>query len=161
MNITKTLDVANRRQWRAWLAKNHKKEPEIWLIYYRKGSGRKRVPYTDAVEEALCYGWIDSQMKNIDKARFAQRFSPRKPRSNWSQMNKERVRRLIAAKKMTKAGLTALGNVLEEKFVIAPDILAALKKDTAAWKHFQSFPKSYQSIRVGFIEGARSRPAEF
>ena len=78
MDIGKTLYVTDRKQWRSWLAKNHTKAKEIWLIYYRKSSGKKRIPYNDAVEEALCYGWIDSIMKSIDEKSFAQRFSPRK-----------------------------------------------------------------------------------
>src|SRR5512140_517828 len=102
MKITQTLYVINRKQWRAWLAKNHRSAAEIWLVYYRKASGQPRIPYNDAVEEALCYGWIDSQYQAIDQASFAQRFSPRRKNSPLSPMNKERVRRLIKAKKMTR-----------------------------------------------------------
>ena len=105
MEIGTTLYVKDRRQWRAWLARHHKTAPEIWLIYYKKHSGRPRIPYSDAVEEALCYGWIDSITKPVDEDRWAQRFSPRRPSSRLSEMNRERVRRLIAARRMTKAGL--------------------------------------------------------
>src|SRR4030043_1595586 len=108
MEIGKTLYVKDRRSWRTWLARNHDKEKEIWLIYYRKETGKPRIPYNDAVEEALCYGWIDSTVKNIDTERFAQRFSPRKKSSSLSQANKERIIRLIATKKMTPAGLAAV-----------------------------------------------------
>src|SRR3989442_11748515 len=78
MEIGTTLYVKDRRQWRAWLARHHKTAPEIWLIYYKKHSGRPRIPYSDAVEEALCYGWIDSITKPVDEDRWAQRFSPRR-----------------------------------------------------------------------------------
>src|SRR6266852_4869269 len=81
MEIGTTLYVKDRRQWRAWLAKHHRTAPEIWLIYYKKHSGRPRIPYSDAVEEALCYGWIDSITKPVDEDRWAQRFSPRRPSS--------------------------------------------------------------------------------
>ncbi len=158
----KTLYVSTRKAWREWLAKHHDKEKEIWLVYYRKHTDRPRISYNAAVEEALCYGWIDSIQRGIDEERFAQRFSPRKKGSAWSEMNKERLRRLIEAGEMTPAGLAAAGEALkDDRLVIAPDILKALKKDEEAWKNFQCFPESYKRIRIGFIEGARNRPEEF
>ena len=93
MNVGKTLYAKNRREWRAWLAKHHRAAPEIWLIYYKKESGKPRIPYNHAVEEALCYGWIDSILKPVDARRYAQRFSPRRSTSRLSEMNRERVRR--------------------------------------------------------------------
>ena len=97
MNVGKTFYAKSRREWRAWLAKHHKSMSEIWLIYYKKHSGKPRIPYNDAVDEALCYGWIDSLLKPIDEFCYAQRYSPRKPTSKLSDMNRERVRRLIKA----------------------------------------------------------------
>ena len=167
MKIGKTLTLTNRTQWRRWLAKNHRTASEIWLVYYKKESGKKRIPYNDAVEEALCYGWIDSTLKTIDNKRFAQRFSPRKPNSVLSDMNKERIRRLIAAKKMTRAGLTAIGRHLQpngtlpSRFIVPPDILRAIQLHPLARKNFRRFPFSYKRIRIGWIDGARKRPAEF
>lgn len=161
MKIGTTLDVPDRRDWRKWLSTNHATAKEIWLVYYRKDSGKPRIPYNDAVEEALCYGWIDSTAKKIDEQRFAQRFTPRRAGSSLSQMNRERVRRLIRAKKMTAAGLKAIKGQLDKQFTIAPDILVALKENNDAWQHFQKFPKSYQRIRIAFIEGARKRPEMF
>jgi uncharacterized protein YdeI (YjbR/CyaY-like superfamily) len=93
MQITETLYLTTRKDWRAWLEENYKSEPEIWLVYPRKGTGQPRIPYNDAVEEALCYGWIDSLNRTIDDERFAQRYSPRKPNSAYSQTNKERLKR--------------------------------------------------------------------
>src|SRR6266702_299136 len=105
MKLGKTFYAKNRREWLALLAKQHLLAPEIWLIYYKQESGRPRIPYNDEVEAALCYGWIESILKPIDARRYAQRFSPRRPTSRLSEMNRERVRRLIAAGRMTAAGL--------------------------------------------------------
>lgn len=150
MKIGKTLYVTNRTAWRKWLSKN-KNAKEIWLIYYRKASGKKRIPYDDAVEEALCYGWIDSIMKKIDEERFAQRFTPRKSR-NISAMNKERVRRLIKQKKMTKRGLEVVD--LASKYEIKKDIEKAMKAE-GAWDNFNKFPLYYRKIRIGYLEAQR------
>ena len=163
MKLGKTLYVTNRKQWRSWLAKNHNKEKEIWLIYYRKSSGKKRIPYNDAVEEALCYGWIDSIQKGIDEEKFAQRFSPRKPDSVLSQMNKERIHMLIKQKKMTAKGLIAVKHVFDDssknsRCILKADILKLLKEDEKTWENFQKFPESYKRIRIEWIEGARTRP---
>ncbi|MBN1385800.1 YdeI/OmpD-associated family protein [Candidatus Woesearchaeota archaeon] len=165
MELGKTLYVTDRKKWRSWLA-NHNKEKEIWLIYYRKSSGKKRIPYNDAVEEALCYGWIDSIQKSIDKEKFAQRFSPRKPNSVLSQMNKERIHRLIKQKKMTVDGLNAVEHVFDDslkdsKCIIKADILRLLKEDKKTWENFRRFPESYKRIRIEWIEGARTRPGLF
>jgi uncharacterized protein YdeI (YjbR/CyaY-like superfamily) len=159
MNIGKTLYVTNRKEWRQWLLKNHDKESEIWLLFYRKASGKKRIPYDEAVEEALCFGWIDSIVKKVDEDSFAQRFSVRKPKSNWSTLNLERMKKLIKANLMAPAGLKYYPG--ETTFTIPKDILKELKKDKETWENFQKFNDSYQIIRIGFIEGARSRPEEF
>ena len=95
MNVTKTLYVTSREDWREWLKKHYKTEKEIWLVYYRKQTGKPRIPYNDAVEEALCFGWIDSILKNLDQERFAQRFSPRNLKRGYSQTNQERLRKLV------------------------------------------------------------------
>lgn len=159
MEIAKTLYVRKRNEFRKWLEKNHDKESEIWLVYYKKSSGKARILYNEAVEEALCFGWIDSIEKSIDSERFAQRFSPRKPKSNWSILNLERMKRLIKKGLMTPAGLKYYPG--EKKFKIPPDILKELKKDKETWENFQKIDESYQAIRIGFIEGARNRPEEF
>src|SRR5437870_8006402 len=150
MEIGTTLYVKDRRQWRAWLAGHHKTAPEIWLIYYKKHSGRPRIPYSDAVEEALCYGWIDSITKPVDEDRWAQRFSPRRPSSRLSEMNRERVRRLIAARRMTKAGLARIAHVFDHESDTKrkrewrgpPDIPAAIKQERAKRKNFEALPES-------------------
>lgn len=157
-----TFYAKDRDEWRVWLQEHHAQAKEIWLIYYRKATGKPRVSYNAAVEEALCFGWIDSQQKGIDEERFAQRFSPRKPGSNWSETNKVRLRNLIAAGKMTPAGLAAAeGVILEEPFRIASDVEAALRQDAQTWENFLGFAEDYRRIRVAFVETARNRPEEF
>lgn len=105
---TQRLYVTTREAWRDWLEKHHESEEEIWLIYYKKHSGRPRIPYDHAVEEALCYGWIDSTIQRLDENRFAQRFTPRRKGSNWSQLNLQRMRKLIKEAQMTAAGLAKI-----------------------------------------------------
>src|SRR2546423_2087867 len=141
MKLGNTLYVTNRKDWRAWLRENHARENEVWLIYYKKHTGQPRIPYDDAVEEALCYGWIDSLVQRMDDARTAQRFSPRRPKSNLSETNRERARRLIKSKKMTRFGLEKIKAQLDEKYVHAEDVIAALKQDARTWRNFQRFPE--------------------
>ena len=161
MNVGKTLYAKNRREWRAWLAKNHQTASEIWLIYYKKDSGKPRIPYNDAVEEALCYGWIDSLLKPIDNQKYAQRYSPRKKASKLSDMNRERVLRLIEAGRMTQAGLAAIAHVEKKTGKIPADIEGRLKQDPEIWRNFRRFPASYKRIRIGWIDAARSRRPAF
>ena len=161
MDIGETLYIVKRSDWRKWLREHYKTEKEIWLVYYKKDTGKPRIEYNDAVEEALCFGWIDSIIRSIDEQRFAQRFSPRKPGSKYSPANKERLRTLLKKKKVIKEVRETLGDLDEEKFVIPEDILAEIKTNKQAWKHFQKFSDPYKRIRIGFIEGARNRPAEF
>ena len=158
----KILYVTKRQEWRAWLKRHYKSETEVWLIYYKKHSGRPRIAYNDAVEEALCFGWIDSTIRTIDADSFAQRFSVRNPKSRYSQANKERLRALARQGKVVKEVLATLADLLEEAaFEIPPDILKALKASQAAWKNFQGFSPAYIRIRTAFIDAARKRPQEF
>ncbi|MEY2585610.1 MAG: hypothetical protein QOD80_1636 [Verrucomicrobiota bacterium] len=158
MEIGQKLRVTTRKAWRAWLEKNHARKKEIWLVYATKKSGKGRVDYSDAVEEALCFGWIDGTMKSIDENYFAQRFSPRRSRkSQLSETNKERVRRMVRAELMTPAGMEKIRDRMSEKFVLAPDIASALKRDPQTWKNFQRFPKWYQRVRVGWLDMSRGR----
>src|SRR6266576_4477561 len=161
MNVGKTLYVKTRKEWRAWLAKHYKNATEIWLIYYKKESGKPRIPYNDAVDEALCYGWIDSILKPIDKMKYAQRYSPRRKTSRLSDMNRERVRRLIQSGRMTKAGLAAIADAGKGLTKLPADILERLKEDATVWRNFQKFPASYKRIRIGWINAARERREVF
>src|SRR3712207_3822053 len=135
MEITRTLYAADRDAWRAWLAENHRTEKEIWLVYPRKATGKTRIPYNDAVEEALCFGWIDSTQKTLDDDHTAQRYSPRRPGIPYSQPNQERMRRMLAQGKVLPEVRESLGDLLERPFVIPPDIEKALKANPEAWQN--------------------------
>ena len=95
MEITQTLHVTNPKDWRNWLKKNHKTKKEIWLVYYKKGTGKRRIEYNDAVEQALCFGWVDSTVKSLDKERTVQRFSPRKPKAKGAPEEDPKLRALL------------------------------------------------------------------
>jgi uncharacterized protein YdeI (YjbR/CyaY-like superfamily) len=161
MNITRTFYAPTRKAWRAWLKKHAQTEKEVWLIYYRKETGKARIAYNDAVEEALCFGWIDSIVKSYDAERLVQRFSPRRPNSPYSQANQERLRRLLRQRQVSRAVAATLGDLAAEDFAIPADILRALKANRDAWENFQRYSGSYQRIRIAYIDGARKRPGEF
>src|SRR5574339_546794 len=147
MEIGKPLYVTNRKDWRRWLRQHYKTEKEIWLVYYKKATGKPRIEYNAAVEEALCFGWIDSTVKTLDKDRTAQRFSPRKPKSKYSPANKERLRKLLKQRKVIKEVRETLEEISEEKFEIPRDILEKIKANGEAWEHFQAFSDAYKRIR--------------
>ena len=161
MEVSETLYVNNRDDWRSWLESHYKTESEIWLVYYRKESGKSRIPYNEAVEEALCFGWIDSITRTIDQERYAQRFTPRKPASKYSQTNKERLKKMIQQGKVIPEVLAILENVDLETFEYPADIMLALRENEQAWENFQSYSGSYQRIRIAYIDGARDRPGEY
>jgi uncharacterized protein YdeI (YjbR/CyaY-like superfamily) len=141
-----------RAEWRAWLAAHHERDSGVWMISYKKATGKPFVPYDDAVEEALCFGWVDSKPNKLDDARSMLWFAPRKGGSGWSTPNKERVERMIAAGLMTAAGLakvdaakkdgtwTMLDGV--ESLEIPADLAKALKSFAAAAANFDTFPRS-------------------
>ena len=108
MEIGETLLVHSAQAWRQWLAQHHQHKQEIWLIYYKKTSGKTGVSYEESVEEALCFGWIDGAIKGIDSETYAGRFTPRRAKSPWSASNRARVARLLRDGKMTEAGLAVL-----------------------------------------------------
>ena len=161
LDEARLLYVANRTEWRDWLKKHYKSEKEVWLVYYKKHTGKPRIAYNDAVEEALCFGWIDSTVKRIDEDRFAQRFSLRNPKTPYSQANKERLRELVKQGKVVDEVLATLGDLVGEQFEIPPDILDAIRANKEAWKNFQGLSQPYIRIRIAFIDGARNRPQEF
>src|SRR5688572_22490863 len=143
MDVTETFYAPDRAAWRQWLADNHTTAKEIWLLYYTPESGKTYVEYIHAVEEALCFGWIDGIAKKIAPDCRAQRFTPRRPKGNWTELNKERVRRMIASGLMTEAGLKVAPDLSTENFKIAEDILAALQADAQVWEYFQTFEPLY------------------
>jgi len=153
-----------------WLQRHHNTETEVWLIYYKKTSARPRVPYDDAVEEALCFGWVDSLVKRIDDEKFAQKFTPRKNRQKWSDHNKKRARAMIAQGKMTDAGLTVIGKgVLDsdqdaaerkrpdrQRYDTVPDFVQkALNRNKKARDYFEKLAPSYRRHYIGWITMAK------
>jgi len=156
------LDVTTRAEWRAWLRRHYKSATVVWLVFHKKHTGRPRVAYNDAVEEALAFGWIDSTAHRLDEDRYAQRFSPRRPGSSYSESNLARLRAMAAKGKIVPEVLEKVQPLLAKKPVVVPvDILTALKADRETWKNFRAYSDSYQRIRIGYIEGARNRPDEF
>ena len=161
MNIGETLYVTNRENWREWLVKNFDKEKEIWLVYPHKSSSKSRISYNDAVEEALCFGWIDSILKKHNHESSLQRFSPRNPKTPFSQPNKERLRLLLKEDRLHPTIVNLATQVLKEKFVFPVDIIDVLKRDKEAWRNYKKFSPAYQRIRIAYIDAARKRPEEF
>jgi len=161
LEIGETLYLTNRKQWRKWLEKNHEIKKEIWLIYPKKSSGKKRILYNDAVEEALCFGWIDSIVKSLDEENSIQLFSPRNPKSSYSQANKERIKWLLQQELIHTSILEVAKKINLEKFEFPQDIIKSIKKDKVVWGNYNKFSDSYKRIRIAYIDDARKRPDEF
>ena len=158
MDITETVQATDRSAWRKWLEQHGALKKEIWLVTNVSSPG---LSYLEAVEEGLCFGWIDGIAKRMDLENRAQRFTPRRARSYWTELNKERARRLIEQGLMTDAGLAILPDLSREAFKIAPDILKALQQDPVTWENFCGFSAVYQRIRIGYIEEVRRNPEVF
>lgn len=170
MKLTKNaakrlLFCETRTEWRAWLAKNHAAASEIWLVYYKKATGKASVVYEEAVQEALCFGWIDGMEKSLDAQRYSQRFTPRKAASNWSESNIARMKRLIAEGRMTPAGLAAFegheSRRIEPKPTALPKSLESeFRKNVTAWKNFQAFPPGYRRMTIGWVASAKKEETQ-
>ncbi len=161
MKIENTLYVTDRKEWRRWLESNFEKEKEVWLIYPKKSSGKPRIIYNDAVEEALCFGWIDSILKSFDDTNSVQRFSLRRSQSTHSQQNKERINWLLEHDMIHYSILEKAKQIASEKFVFPQDIIDAVKSDTVAWENYRAFSDAYKRIRIAYIQTAQKRPEEF
>jgi uncharacterized protein YdeI (YjbR/CyaY-like superfamily) len=161
MNDSPQVYVANRKEWRRWLSENYQKATEVWLVFPRKRTGVPAIPYNDAVEEALCFGWIDSIVRTIDEDHNGRRFTPRRPGSKYSQTNKERLRRLVEKGLVIPEVLSAVGDILEEEFYFPADIKEALRANELAWRNFRKYSGPYQRIRIAYVDTARKRPEEF
>jgi uncharacterized protein YdeI (YjbR/CyaY-like superfamily) len=160
-----SVQCETRDLWRAWLEANHARPNGTWLVTFRKGSGRPHLPYGEAVEEALCFGWIDSRPGTVDAERSKLWFSPRKPGSRWSRANRERVERMTAAGRMTSTGLALVETAkaagtweaLDEVQAgsVPADLAAALDADPVARANFDAFPPSSKRIILEWIQGAK------
>ena len=157
----KTQYFTNRKDWRKWLENNFETEKEIWLIFPNKSSGKPCLIYNDAVEEALCFGWIDSTVKKLDDENKIQWFLPRKNKTYYSQSNKERLKWLWAHNLIHSKVKKDVEKIVQEEFYFAADIIDRIKQDEIVWENYQNFSESYKRIRVGYIEAARIRSEEF
>lgn len=160
------LYFIDRKDWREWLEKNHSSYQEVWLRYFKKPSGKPRIPYIDAVEEALCFGWIDGKIKRINDDYYIQRFTPRRPGSRWSKYNIDRVEKLKKLGLMKPAGLKAYQESLEKPELIyddrrdghpepPDDLIKALKKNKKAFENFSNFSQSSQRMYIGFLNSSK------
>lgn len=161
MDISDVFYTSDRQEWRAWLAAHYESASEIWFVYPMQGSGEAGLSYNDAVEEALCFGWIDSTIKHIDPLHRAQRFTPRRPGSPYSRPNIERLIWLDARGLIHPKVRPLIEPVITAEFVFPEDILEAIRQDKEAWANYSSFSESYKRIRIAYIDAARDRPAEF
>lgn len=163
--ISETFCPASRQEWRQWLTENHDSSPFIWLIYHKKNTGTPSIAYSEAVDEALCFGWIDGVRKSIDDRQFIQYFTKRKPRSVWSKVNKGKIEQLIAEGLMTPAGLKCIeiaktngswGTLDEAETGIIPDDLqAALTAHAGAQKYFTGLSKSARKAILQWLTMAK------
>ena len=163
--MRKMLYVVSQEEWRAWLTKHYQSETEVWLIFYKKHTGRPRISNDHAVEEALCFGWIDSIVKRMDDEKFSQKFTPRRDGSKWSALNKRRLRKLISEGRMTEAGLAkvdlvALGEDAKAKrsegdVDIPRFVKQALTANAKAWKNFRSLTPSRRRAYIRLIMDAK------
>ena len=161
----KQVHPKTRDAWRQWLATNHATSGGVWFVYFKRTTGKPRVEYSEAVEEALCFGWIDSKSEQIDDQRTKMMFTPRNPKSGWSKLNKQRVKRLIEDGRMTEAGLatiktakrngtwTALDAI--EALEVPPDLAKALAANKKAKTHFDAFSPSSKKIILLWIQNAK------
>lgn len=165
-NKTGDYYAKDRKAWRKWLEKNHNKCTGVWLVYYKKDSGKTRVPYADAVEEALCFGWIDSTMRPIDEHSYKQLFAPRKPKSTWSQLNKDRVEALEKQGLMTDAGREKIeiarkngswGSIDHvETLEPTPELKKAFTTNKKAKAFFESLGKTNKKYILYYTTGVKS-----
>ncbi|MBO0358357.1 YdeI/OmpD-associated family protein [Hymenobacter sp. BT186] len=156
---------ASRAEWRQWLTEHHASLPGVWLVYCKKVSGQPSVTYAEAVEEALCFGWIDSHPRKLDADRTQLLFTPRKPKSGWSRVNKERLERLEATGQLMPAGLAAIARAKQngawesldaaEAGLIPADLAAALAANAPAAQHFAAFSASVRKMILTWVLGAK------
>jgi uncharacterized protein YdeI (YjbR/CyaY-like superfamily) len=159
----KTFFAEHRAIWRAWLEANHKQETEIWLVHYKKETGHQQIAYEDAVEEAICFGWIDGKVRNLDEARYARLFTPRKRKSTWSRINIGRARKMTEEGKMTAAGSEVFApgsQTPAQPTKLPPSLEVQFRKHETAWENFRHFPPSYQRVTIGWVASAKQEATQ-
>jgi uncharacterized protein YdeI (YjbR/CyaY-like superfamily) len=167
LDIDKALLFEDKTKWRKWLEQNHDKAREALLLHYKKGSKKHSVSHLEAIEEALSFGWIDSILKRVDDESFMLKYTPRKPNSVWSKVNKDKAEQLIAQGKMTVAGMKAIKEATKNgnwdnaytsliKETLPSDLKQALMKNKKAWYNFQKFATTYRNMYTGWLNSART-----
>src|SRR5712671_545486 len=158
----KTYDAGTVARWRKWLAAHHASEPEVWLIFHKQHTGKPSVAYLDALDEALCFGWIDSLVKRIDDDRYARRFTPRKADSKWSAINRKRYAELLAAGRLKAPGKArspesggSYGPMPTVPATLPASIARALKAKPAAWAFYRTLTAKQQRYQWGWIHIAK------
>jgi len=158
----KTLDAENLAQWRTWLAEHHDCESEIWLVFHKRHTGRASIAYEDAVDEALCFGWVDSLVKRIDDRRYARKFTPRKADSRWSTSNRRRYARLKTNGRLMPAGLTRTPTdrgydaPRPRRPLTVPEYMQEeLQKNSSAQCFFEALAPSHRRNYIGWIDSAK------
>jgi uncharacterized protein YdeI (YjbR/CyaY-like superfamily) len=156
----------NREEWRRWLEEHHDSASEVWLVYYKVHTKKESVRYEEAVEEALCFGWIDSKVKTIDDEQYMQRYTPRQDGSNWSESNKRRVRKLIETGRMTPAGMAKIDlakrdgswnrlDDIDREITVPEDLEAALAHNHTAKENFENYPLSSKKQYLWWLKSAK------
>jgi len=160
----KTFVAETPDQWRKWLAEHHDSKSEVWLVFYKVHTGRRSIAYSDAIDEALCFGWVDSLVKRLDDARYALKFTPRKADSRWSAINRKRYAALKASGRLQPGGINRAPTDrsydprpprFQMPATLPQYIQAALRKQPAAWRYFKELAPSHQRRYVGWIETAK------
>jgi len=164
MKITKTYTARDKESWRGWLEEHGSTEAEVWLVYYKAGSGKTTISYQDSLEEALCFGWVDSLIQKIDEEKYARKFTPRRAGRKWSELNKHLVAKLVKEGRMTEAGMAKIEFVLEEAPKSRPKrpplplpewLKEGLMTSPSAWTNFQKLAPSHQRNYIGWISDAK------
>ena len=161
MTNMETRYFTKRQDWRKWLENNFETKDDIWLEYPLKKTGKERIVYNDAVEEALCFGWIDSTIKSLNEETSIQRFCKRRKNSTFSQPNIERLKWLFESNLIHHSIKEDVLKIIQQDFIFPNDIVEQLKTDKSVWDNYQNFSESYKRIRIAYIESARKRPDEF
>ena len=162
----KQLYVKTRDEWRKWLSKHNSTEKELWLVFFKKETGKPSIEYDASVEEALCFGWVDSIIKKIDDEKYARKFTPRKPESHWSESNKTRVKKMIEQGRMAESGLARVQEAKQNgiwyksarpniSFEIPEEFEHALQQNKKAQEFFEQLAPTYQKQYIGWMAVAK------
>ena len=164
MKITLTFSPPDRQSWHDWLVEHGSIENEVWLIYFKAGTGKASISYNDSLEEALCFGWVDSLIQKIDEEKYARKFTPRRAGSKWSELNKHLVAKLVREGRMTESGLAKVDFSLEKAPTSRPKrpslplpewLKAGLMTSPKAWENFNNLPPSHRRNYIGWISDAK------